>query len=130
MTCIIDRKVYKLSSLYFLMVEPDLEAGLRSLRNSLQQIKALLAWEQLKQSEAKPDQSPGFTILNDSVGTDLRNEYSFFLFTSMQIHSILKDNTADLSNARRQLIKQQLARIEHQLYRLGLHERFLLTSPT
>ena len=112
------------------MVEPDLQAGLRSLRNSLQQIKALLAWEQLKQSEAKPDQAPGFTILNDSVGTDLRNEYAFFLFTSMQIHSILNDNAADISNAQRQQIEEQLARIEQQLYRLGLQERFLLTSRT
>ena len=124
MTCIINQKVYKLNSHRFLMIEPDLQAGLRSLRESLQQIKALLAWQQLKQSEAKPDQTPGFTILDNSVQTDLRNEYSFFLSISMQIHNILNDNTADISNVQRQLIKQQLARIEQQLYSLGLQERF------
>jgi len=69
------------------MADADLEAGLKSLRKSLRQIKALLAFEQLKKSEAKPSQPPTFT-LNDPTETDLRNEYSFFLFTSIQMHSI------------------------------------------
>jgi len=50
------------------MAEVDLEAGLRSLRRSLRQIRALLAWEELKQSEAKPDQPTAFQI-NDPIQT-------------------------------------------------------------
>jgi hypothetical protein len=108
------------------MAEPNLETGLRSLRNSLEKMKTLLAWQELKQSELTPDHTPGFTLLQDSVGTDLRNEYSFFLFTAMQIHTVLNDNTVDLSNIQRQQIKQQLAKIESQLYSLNLQKRLLM----
>lgn len=105
------------------MAEIDLEAGLRSLRKSLQQIKALLAWEQLKQSEARPDQPPGFRI-SDSIETDLRNEYSFFLSTSMEMHSILNDGLSTVQEADRQSIKRQLSKIEQQAYGLNLNQQF------
>ena len=104
------------------MAEADLEAGLRSLQKSLRQIKSLLAWEQLKQAEARPHQSPAFQI-HDSAETDLRNEYSVFLFTSLQIHSILNDSTAKISPTKRQRIKEQLSKIERQLFGLNLPKR-------
>lgn len=104
------------------MVEADLEAGLRSLRKSLEQIKALLAWEQLKQSEARPGH-PSLLALDNSLETDLRNEYSFFLFTSVQMHSVLNSGGIGTSKVKFQRIKQELARIEHQLYSLDLHRR-------
>jgi len=103
------------------MVDADLEAGLRSLRKSLEQIKALLAWEQLKQSEARPGHPP-MLALDNSLETDLRNEYSFFLFTSVQMHSILNSG-ADISKVKLQRIKQELAKIERQLYSLDLQRR-------
>ena len=59
------------------MVDIDLEAGLKKLKQSLRQIKALLAWEELKRSEAMPNQPPAFN-LNDSTETDLRNELYVF----------------------------------------------------
>ena len=105
------------------MAEADLEAGLKSLRESLRQIRALLAWEQLKQSEAHLDQPPAFQI-HDSVETDLRNEYSFFLFTSVQMHTILNDSTIGIPKAKRQRTKEQLVKIEQQLYGLNLPQRF------
>lgn len=105
-----------------LMTEPDLDAGLKSLRKSLRQIKALLAWEQLKQSEAKLGQPPSFT-LNDPTETDLRNEYSFFLATALQIHGILNSSAIAIPQAKRQRIKVQLAKIEQQLYNLNLQQR-------
>ena len=104
------------------MQEINLEAGLRSLRESLNKIKSLLAWEQLKQAEVRPNQPPSFQI-HDSVETDLRNEYSFFLFISFQMHSILKSNTS-LSETERQHIKKELAKTEQQLYGLNLPQRF------
>ena len=103
------------------MVEADLEAGLRSLRKSLEQIKALLAWEQLKQSETRPGHSP-MLALDNSLETDLRNEYSFFLFTSVQMHSILNSD-GGISKVKLQRIKQELAKIERQLYSLDLQRR-------
>jgi len=104
------------------MAEADLEAGLQSLRQSLRQIKALLAWQDLKHSQGQPDQPPGFRMA-DSVEADLRNEYSFFLATSMQIRSILNDGSYAIPEEKRQRIKIQLARIEQQLCRLDLNRR-------
>jgi hypothetical protein len=104
------------------MAEPDLEAGLRSLRKSFQQIKALLAWQQLKQAETNPDQPPGFRTA-DSVETDLRNEYSFFSATALQIHGVLNDTSLTIPEAKRQSIRSQLARIEQQLYSLNLNQK-------
>ena len=105
------------------MAEPDLKAGLQSLRKSLRQIKALLAWEQLRQSEARPGQPPSFT-LNDFIETDLRNEYSFFVSISMQIHNILNSNSSSAPNTEHQSIERQLSNIEQEAYGLNLNKRF------
>jgi len=105
-------------------MEVDLKGGLRSLRESLRQIKSLLAWEELKQAEARPNQPPAFA-LHDLTEQDLRNEYSFFLSTCVQMHSFLEENPASVSEAEGQKIKRQLIKIEHELYSLNLHSRFL-----
>ena len=123
MTSIIERKTYKPTSPDYLMTDVDLEEGLKNLRNSLQQMKALLAWEQLKQSEARPGQPPAFTIY-DPTETDLKNEYSFFLSTSVQMHSILRDHSPNISEAKRRDINSQLIKIEQQFNSLSLHRRF------
>lgn len=106
------------------MVDIDLEAGLKKLKQSLRQIKALLAWEELKRSEAMPNQPPAFT-LNDSTETDLRNEYSSFLSTLVRVHSMLNDNTTKVTKAKRQKIKVELIKIERQFNSLNLQQRFL-----
>lgn len=106
------------------MVDIDLEAGLKKLKQSLRQIKALLAWEELKRSEAMPNQPPAFT-LNDLTETDLRNEYSSFLSSSVRVHSILYDNTTKATKAKHQKIKVELIKIERQFNSLNLQQRFL-----
>lgn len=94
------------------------------MRKSLQQIKALLAWEQLKHSEARPGRSL-MLAFDNSIETDLRNEYSYFLSTCVQLHSVLNDSSIIVSEEKRQNIKRQLATIEQQIYSLNLHQRFL-----
>jgi hypothetical protein len=105
------------------MAEPDFEAGLRSLRNSLRQIRALLAWQQLQETESRPHEPPGFNLSDSSVETDLRNEYSFFLATALQIRGVLNDTSFTMPDEKRQSIKSQLARIEQQLYSLNLNQK-------
>lgn len=107
------------------MVEVDLRAGLRSLRESLRQIKSLLAWEQLKRSESTPNQPPAFQI-SDPTESDLKNEYSFFLSTLVQVHNILNDGTLVLPDKYRQSIQRQIYRIEQQANHLNLHQRFYM----
>lgn len=106
------------------MANPNLEAGMKHLKEIAKKIKALLAWEQLKQAEAKPGYMPGFTF-HDPVEDDLKNLYSYFLTISLEIHSILNDTTNTISPAKRELLKQQLLKIEKQIYDLNLNERFI-----
>ena len=105
------------------MEELDLDKVLRNLRDSLQEMKALLAWEQLKQSEVRPGQPPAFTIY-DPTETDLKNEYSFFLSTLVQMHSNLKDHSLNISETKYQDINRQLTKIEQQFNSLNLHQRY------
>jgi len=110
--------------LHYYMADVDLEAGLRSLRQSLRQIRSLLAWEQLKQSEARPNWQFSFQIY-DPIETDLRNEYSFFLSISVQMHSILNDSSLNIKEPELHSIKEKLMKIEQQVQGLNLHQRFL-----
>jgi hypothetical protein len=106
------------------MEKADLEAGLRRLRQSFVQMKALLAWKQLKQSELRPGQPLSFTI-NDPTDTDLRNEYSLFLSITVKFHHLLNYGIDNLSEPEKQSIKGKLARIEQEVNCLNLHKLFL-----
>ena len=106
------------------MVQADLDAGLKSLRQGLRRINSLLAWQQLKQAEARPGLPPAFQIA-DSIDVDLKNEYSFFLFTAVEMHWLLNDPTAlDISEEKRQYLRKQLLRLENQLHSLDIPARF------
>ena len=105
------------------MSEQQIEAGLQSLENSLKQMKALVAWEELKRAEARPHQPPAFQIY-DPTETDLRNEYSYFLSTSIKIHTILREHGASLSDKTRESIARQMVKIEQEVHGLNLHQRF------
>jgi hypothetical protein len=106
------------------MEKADLEAGLRRLRQSLVQMKALLAWKKLKQSELRPGQPPSFTIYYPT-DTDLRNEYSLFLSIKVKFHHFLNYGIDKISESEKLAIKGRLARIEQEVNRLNLHKLFL-----
>ena len=104
------------------MEDIDLQAGLKRLSQSLRQMKALLAWGQLKRSEAQPDQPPSFQIY-DPTETDLRNEYSLFLSTSIQIRNALREHRASISEPAREMLRKKLAMLEQEAHQLNLHRR-------
>jgi hypothetical protein len=104
------------------MTEIDLQAGLRSLQASLRQVKSLLEWEKLRQSEAKPRQQPAFRMY-DPLEADLRNEYSFFLSISIQMHAILQHSKATIPDGLRVDLTNKLAKLDQQVYQLNLHQR-------
>ena len=104
------------------MEDIDLQAGLRSLNASLRRMKDLLAWGQLKQSEARPGQPPSFQIY-DPTATDLRDEYSHFLSTSIQIHGILHEHRASILAPVREILQRKLAKLEQEARQLNLHRR-------
>jgi hypothetical protein len=106
------------------MEQMDLQAGLQSLSQSLRRMKDLLAWASLKQSEAHPGQPPSFQIYDPTV-TDLRNEYSHFLSTSIQIHSALHEHGATVPAPVREYLQRRLAKLEQEARQLNLHQRCL-----
>ena len=85
-------------------------------------MKDLLAWGQLKQQEARPGEPPSFQIY-DPTEVDLRNEYSLFLSTSVQIHAILNERHASVPAPAREAVRKALAKLEQQVYQLNLHQR-------
>jgi hypothetical protein len=106
------------------MEKTDLQAGLRSLNASLGRMRDLLAWGQLKQQEARPGEPPSFQIYDPTV-TDLRNEYSHFLSTSVQIHGILREHSASIPVPLRATFQRRLAKLEQEAHQLSLHRRRL-----
>ena len=119
-----ERKAYKGRWLILEMEHIDLQAGLRDLSESLQRMKALLAWRQLKQQETRPGEPPSFQIY-DPTATDLRNEYSHFLSTSIQIHHALHEHGATVPAPVREDLQRRLAKLEQEARQLNLHQRCL-----
>ena len=99
------------------MVEPDIEESLLRLCQSLERIKALVAWEQLKHGETRPSRISVFRM-RDSTEGELQNEYSFFIATLSAIRSVLNDRSFCISEAVREDIGRQLADIEQEVYAL------------
>jgi hypothetical protein len=121
----LNRKVYISAYLIFFMEIPQIQKILIVLDNSLDKIKALLAWEQLKLAEARPGDHPeGF--LPDSTEADLRNQYSNFLFISLQAHNLIHnpDLTA-LSDKDRRQFENNLHQLEAEFRGLNLSKRFI-----
>ena len=104
-------------------MEPDFHEQLRHLKENLERIKALLAWERLKSYEAELGDIAVFQM-HDPTCEDLKNEYSLLMSAFMNINSTLNDHYAAISQADRNDMQRQLAEIEGQVNALGLHRRF------
>jgi len=105
------------------MLESDLRAGLRSLQNSLDKMRSLLAWDQLRQSEMRDTQSI-VTAIADPTEGDMRNEYSSFLFTLAQVRNLLRSGAAVLPPRVCEETRLQLGKLYRELRRLNLEQRF------
>ena len=105
------------------MAKADLQARLRTLRESLQQIKSLLAWEKLKKAEARPGQPPAFQVY-DPTESELRDEFSFFLARLAEVRGLVDDGSFSISEHDYKNAKRQLLKLEQELQATNLHQRF------
>jgi hypothetical protein len=98
----------------------DCKRGLQDLFESLNRIRALRAWEDLKRSERRPGDPP--TLSSDSsLLVDLRNEYGFFIKTAMDIRQVLAGSPSRNSpEDKRRLWRQQLLSIETEVRQMNL----------
>ncbi len=101
----------------------EFQSNLERLASSLQRMKALLAWSRLKQSEARPGQPPSFQIY-DPTETDLRNEYSFFWFTSQRVQSLILAPKGSLSESTVDETRRALAQLHQEVQELNLDFRW------
>lgn len=100
----------------------DLRAALQCLHKSVDRMKSLLAWEQLKQSEQNPARPPAFQM-HDPTETDLRNESSFFLASLATMHESLDADPKAISIEERRDLKRELLKLEQAVQALNLHRR-------
>ncbi len=96
-------------------MKADITKGLRSLSESLQRLKALLAWVELVQAERRPHQPPSFQI-NHDLESEIRNEHGYFIKTAMDIHEVLEK----MPKQKRELLHRRLMKIEGQMQLLNL----------
>ena len=107
------------------MEQSNTQMQLNSLQDTFEELKGLLAWDELKRSEARPGDPPGFTIGND-IEQDIKNQYSRFLMIRLQVRSLLDNpDTSSLSESKRVMLRKSLIQIENEFHCLNLHERFI-----
>jgi len=97
---------------------------LDNLKKSLEKIKSLVAWQQLKQSEHRPGHPPAFEMYNP-IPDDLNNEYSRILMHISEFQRVLngrKVRTLQFIRIRRDFlkIKQELDALNIPLRIRGL----------
>ena len=107
------------------MAQSNAQMQLNNLQDTFKELKGLLAWEELKRSEVRPGDPPGFTIGND-IEQDIKNQYSRFLVTRMQVRNLLDNpDTSSLSESKRVMLRESLIQIEKEFHGLNLHDRFI-----
>ena len=109
------------------MEKVNVEAVIRGLSQSVRQIKALLAWQDLKETERKPGQPPSFRI-DSHVEEDLRNEYSFFVKMALDLAEFLEQTrpgTRTVDEGQRRRWKERLSRLEEEVRKMGVGERLI-----
>ena len=107
------------------MTEMQINSALQQLEKDLADLKSLLAWEELKQTEARPGEPPGFTI-GDTVGEDIKNSYSSFLAHHLELkHTFCNLNNNTISLHKKQTFQRKLAELEKQFRQINLTTRFI-----
>ena len=73
-------------------MEKEVQQQLSQLKQSLEKIKSLHAWKELKQWERDRETPPAFQVF-DSVDDDLHMEVSYFVSQAMTLHRRLRHRT-------------------------------------
>ena len=106
------------------MAQSNTQMQLNNLQDTFEELKGLLAWDELKRSEARPGDPPGFSI-GDDVEQDIRSQYSRFLMIQLQVRSLLGNPHASLTQGKRARLRQRLTQIEKEFHGLDLSARFI-----
>ena len=117
-------KIYKWEIRSYPMTEVHIGDMLKTLSEVLDEIKAWLAWEALKQAETSSSASHGVWSESLDIAT-LKNAYTRFLTLSLQIHCQLADPGCSLGKRQKDQFRQQLRQMEIEVRNRHLSERFI-----
>ena len=99
--------------------EIDVQTDLHDLRNDIEQMMALLAWADLKKSEAVKNQA-AFLRFGDPTQTDLSTAYSPYLATVGSLRDWLKAHSRRVQKNDHRYILRELAQMEGQVLAMTL----------
>ena len=99
--------------------EIEVQTDLHDLRADIEQMKALLAWTDLKKSEAVKNQE-AFLRFDDPTQTDLSNAYSHYLATLGSLRDWLKVHWGRVQKSDHLYILKELAKTEGQVLAMTL----------
>ena len=86
------------------------EAGMRSLRESVKKIESLSAWLDLMKSETSLKNGASYQM-HDPTEHDLKCEYGYFLYISMDLKSALRN----LSKTKAETYNSALQRLDRRV---------------
>ena len=106
------------------MKNDEIASSLKQLKNTLTELKTHIAWQQLKQAEARPGDPPGFSI-GDTVEEDIRNACSAFLAQQLELqHRLWNVHSKAISLNKKADCQRQLANLQSQFRQLGLAQDY------
>ena len=107
------------------MTRETIEKYFKCLSEHIEQVRALLAWDQLKRAEVRPHVPPAFELA-DPTPVELRNRISSFWVQAQDLRDLIADRRRALLSPNQSYdYQQRLVKLEDQLRRLTLTETFL-----
>ena len=103
------------------MAKTNWDADMANVRDSVERMKGLLAWQQLKHAEARRGLPPAFHTYDPTL-TDLSHEYSHFLALSAKIGEDLAEHAREMAPARRTRLRRELQRLQQEVHDLNLRQ--------
>ena len=105
------------------MTEADIDDRLEAMAELLEKVKALLAWDQLKKEEQRPD-CP--TYLSDPIDKDLRHFYGAFQMQALELRNLIDDRCYFIfSEDQREDHHRRFQQLDREMKKLELPVRFI-----
>ena len=102
------------------MTDTEIVSALKQLEKTLGELKTHIAWQKLKQAEARPGEPPGFNI-GDTVEDDMRHCCSAFLAQQLELrHKLWNADGKDISQRKKADYQRQLANLQSQFRQLDI----------
>lgn len=91
-------------------MEKEIQQQLSHLKQTVEKVKSLHAWKELKDWERNPDRPPAFQIF-DPVNDDLNIEVNYFVSRAMELHRQLKNRKEEWAV----VVRNQLIAMEREI---------------